>query len=127
METTQPKSERTTIPVEYKRKYRTQPVKDEKTGAIIKPSKLMFVYAVKGDEKQNAEYKAIKGELFREDKDSKEALFFTQRYADTKAVIVKSKDGKDWNIHNEDMELLANLTAQHGIEVAQVLMAKMPK
>lgn len=127
MQTTENKSERTTIPVEYRRKYRTQPEKDEKTGAVIKPSKLMFVYAVKGDEKQLAKYKEVKGDFHRLDKDTKEPLFFTQTYADTKAEIVLNKEGKDWNIHNEELEILANLTAQHGIEVAKEMVSRMPK
>lgn len=127
METTQPKQERITIPVEYKRRYRTQAVRDEKTGAVIKPSRLVFVYAVKGDEKQIADYKASKGEKFIVDDQTKEPLFFTIRYADPKAVIVKNKEGNDWNIHNEELELLSNLTMQYGIEVAKEMMSKMPK
>jgi len=127
MKTKTTQAEITTIPVEYKHKYRTQPEKDDKTGAVIKPSKLMFVYAVKGDEKQIAKYKAVKGDFFREDKDTKEPLFFTQNYADTKAEIVLNKEGNDWNIHNEQLEMLSSLTAVHGIEVAKEMIARMPK
>lgn len=127
MQTTENTTPRLAIAVEYRRKYRTQPLKDEKTGAVIKPSIIMFVYAVKGTPEQIAKYKEVKGNFFREDKDTKEPLFFTQRYADLKAEIVLNKEGKDWNIHNEQMELLANLTAQHGIEVAKEMISRMPK
>lgn len=127
METTQPNTQRTTIAVEFTgRKYRTQSVKNNE-GVVIKPSRLIFVYGLKGTVEQHAEYKAIKGEKFREDDKTKQPLFFSTKYVDLSAEIVKSKDGKDWNIHNEDAELLANLTSQYGIDVAKDMIAKMPK
>jgi len=113
------------IKATYLRKYRTQPTKVD--GITTKPSVLVFVYAIKGTPEQLAKFKAVKGENYREDKDTKDALFFSQRFAGVEAEIILNKKETDWNIGNEEMELLANLTAQYGIEVASKMLAEMPK
>lgn len=86
--------------------------------------KIVFVYTVSGTVEQLAEYKAIKGANFREDEATKLPLFFSQRFAGIKSDIVKNKEGKDWNVDTTELDQLASLSAQYGIDVATAMMKK---
>jgi hypothetical protein len=93
--------------ITFKRQYR-KPAEGEK------PSSMVFVYGITGTPEQIAEYKASKGTNFRDDKDTKEPLFFGNRLAPSGSTIVKTeKDGKiDWRIDTTEADQIKNLMDQ---------------
>ena len=93
--------------IKLKRQYR-------KAAEGDKPSYMMFVYAIEGTPEQIAAYKAVKGDKFREDKDTKEALFFDRRLAPNGSTIVQTeKEGKiDWRIDTTHADQIKNLMDQ---------------
>ncbi len=74
--------------------------------------KLTFVYTVSGTPEELADYKKVKGEHYREDKDTKVPLFFSQRLNGKNVDIVPVKEGKDFAIDSTKADQLANLQAQ---------------
>ena len=93
--------------ITFKRQYR-KPAEGEK------PSSMVFVYGINGTPEQIAEYKKVKGDKFREDKDTKEPLFFGNRLAPSGSTVVKTeKDGKiDWRIDTTEADQIKSFMEQ---------------
>ena len=94
--------------IKFKRQYR-KPAEGEK------PSSMVFVYGIIGTPEQIAEYKKVKGDKFREDKDTKEPLFFGNRLAPVGSTLVKTeKEGGviDWRIDTTVADQIKNLQEQ---------------
>lgn len=85
---------------------------------------IVFRYLVKGTEAELKEYKTVKGDFFREDKVTKDPLFFTPRAGGNKEEIRKTSDGKDYVIDDTEAARFQSLVAQHGIEWACITMNK---
>jgi len=84
---------------------------------------LVFVYAVTGDKKQLEAYKKYKGDNFKEDKDTKEALFFSNRFIGKVGELMETADNK-WVIDTTEADQMKSLTEQYGYEMAKDLMNK---
>ena len=97
--------------IKFKRQYRKDAEGD-------KPSSMVFVYGIEGTPEEIAEYKASKGSNFREDKDTKEPLFFGNRLAPSGSTIVKTEKEKDgikkidWRIDTTEADQIKNLMDQ---------------
>ena len=85
---------------------------------------VVFRYVVSGTEQELADYKAVKGDLYREDKDTKEPLFFTTRGIGAEGNILKTSDGKDFIIDDTEEAMFAALAKQYGVEWACIKMNK---
>ena len=98
--------------IKFKRQYR-KPA-ELVNGVETKPSRMVFVYALTGTPEQIADYKAIKGDKFREDKDTKEPLFFGNRLAPSGSAVVKTeKEGKiDWRIDSTEADQIKSFMDQ---------------
>jgi len=97
--------------ITFKRQYRKD-AEGEKASSIV------FVYGITGTPEQIADYKAVKGDKFREDKDTKEPLFFGNRLAPSGSTIVrteKEKDGVkkiDWRIDTTEADQIKSFMEQ---------------
>ena len=98
--------------ITFKRQYRKD-AEGEKASSIV------FVYGITGTPEEIADYKAVKGTNFREDKDTKEPLFFGNRLAPSGSVIVKTeKEDKtgvkkiDWRIDTTEADQIKNFMEQ---------------
>lgn len=93
--------------ITFKRQYR-KPAEGEK------PSKMVFVYGITGTPEKIAEYKAVKGDKFREDAITKEPLFFGNRLAASGSSIIKTeKEGKiDWRIDTTEADQIKSFMEQ---------------
>jgi hypothetical protein len=98
--------------ITFKRQYR-KPAEGEK------PSSMVFVYGINGTPEEIADYKAVKGAKFREDKDTKEPLFFGNRLAPSGSTIVKTEKEKadgtkviDWRIDTTEADQIKSFMEQ---------------
>jgi maltose-binding protein MalE len=92
------------LQIEYSGQYR-------KKATATTESKLVFVFTVKGDKKEIAEYKKIKGANYKEN-DSKVPIFFTTRFAGQTAELRKTADGTDYVADTSRMDQIISLTQQ---------------
>lgn len=79
--------------------------------------KLVFVYAISGTVEELAAYKASKGDFYREDAKTKEPLLFSNRFVGQECPITKTEKGEFYH-NTTEMDQLASLTDQFGIDVA---------
>lgn len=85
---------------------------------------IVFRYIVEGTEAQLADYKAVKGDFYREDKVTKQPLHFTTLAGGDVEELRKTSDGKDFVIDDTEAARFQSLVAQHGIEWACITMNK---
>jgi hypothetical protein len=79
--------------------------------------KMVFVYQVSGTPEELAAYKTAKGEHYREDKDTKAILMFSNRYTGKSVDLIKTEKG-DYVPDTTEFDQLANLSDQYGIDIA---------
>ena len=91
---------------------------------VNKKGNTVFRYIVKGTPAELLEYKAIKGENYREDEKTKDVLFFSTRFAGKKAELRKTSDGKDVVVDDTEMVMFQSLVAQYGIDTALFMWKK---
>lgn len=84
------------------------------------PSRLIFVYSVKGTAEQLDLYRQTQGSNLRED-DKGNPIFFTSRYAGETATLVSNHDGTDYYVDNSAMDKQASLVAQYGGNLGQAI------
>lgn len=79
--------------------------------------KMVFVYNVTGTPEEMAEYKKAKGDFYREDKDTKQVLMFSNRFTGKSVDLIKTEKG-EYVADTTEFDQLANLADQYGIDVA---------
>ena len=102
------------LTIEFQRSYR----KAGKTPGA--PSRLTFVYLVKGTAEQLTQYRDIQGAYLREDEKG-QALFFTTRYAGETAMLTLNHTGDDYYVDNTAMDKQASLVEQYGGNLGQAI------
>jgi len=85
---------------------------------------IVFRYIVEGTEAELKDYKAVKGDFYREDKETKAPLYFTTLAGGNVEELRKTSDGKDFTIDDTEAARFQSLVAQHGIEWACITMNK---
>lgn len=95
-----------------------------KVNQYMKAGVAQFVYSVKSDstdpkivEKELAAYKAACGTYYREDDQSKEPLFFSQRVCKPGAELKEAKNGR-YTALTEDLE--AMVEAKEGLKSREI-------
>lgn len=84
------------------------------------PSRLIFVYLVKGTAEQLDLYRLTQGSNLRED-DKGNPIFFTSRYAGETAMLTLNHDETDYYVDNSAMDKQASLVAQYGGNLGQAI------
>jgi len=79
--------------------------------------KMVFVSTITGSVEDMAAYKTAKGDFYREDKDTKQVLMFSNRFTGSKTPLIKTEKG-EFVADTTEFDQLANLTDQYGIDVA---------
>lgn len=85
--------------------------------------KMVFVSAITGSVEDLAAYKTAKGDFYREDKDTKQVLMFSNRFTPGKTPLIKTEKG-DFVLDTTEADQLASLSDQYGIDVALRLAGK---
>jgi hypothetical protein len=83
-----------------------------------------YVYEVKGTPEELAAYKKSKGENYREDKDSKEPLFFTTNVVGNSAELVENSKG-EFIADMTKEKIFSGLECQYGTTIAREKIAEM--
>jgi hypothetical protein len=91
---------------------------------INKKLNLVFRYVVSGTTEELADFKAVKGENYREGK-NKEPLFFTTRGIGQTGILRKTTDGKDYVIDDTEAAMFQSLASQYGADYAKLKMHNM--
>ena len=81
-----------------------------------------FVYGVTGSDSQLADFKKAQGDFFREDKESKEALWFTTRFIGKVGGLIITTNGNvvaDMSAYDQAASLAAQYGGNFGQELAK--------
>lgn len=78
-----------------------------------KSGNLVFVYEVKGSEKELEHYEECQGEHYKEDPDTGTALFFTTRFAGKACKFLITESNKVF-VDNSEMDQMGSLIEQAG-------------
>ena len=89
--------------------------------------KLGFIYTVSGSEAEIAEYKTLKGDFYREDKDTKVPMHFEKEFIGVEAPLIKNQDGTNFFANTGEQDIFAALCKKGGLEYANNEMAKLKK
>ena len=82
---------------------------------------VVFVYAVTGDEKQLKAYEKSKGENFKKDEESKEALFFSTRFVGKSGELMETSKN-EWVVDTTEADQMKSLVDQYGYDIAKQMM-----
>lgn len=84
---------------------------------------MVFVYNVRGNASGLEDYQKSKGDFFRRDKDTQEVLLFSGRFEGQSLPMRKNSKG-EWVLDTTEIDQLASLEKQYGIDVAKTVVAK---
>lgn len=122
IETTAAQAVNNKLSIVFERQYRKQATEKQRAAGL--PGSEVFVYKVKGTPEQVAEYIKSKGEFGPKltDKDGV-TRFFSIRYVGENCDLMKTGNG-EFRPDTSEIDKLANLTKQYGIDVAKEMMRK---
>lgn len=102
---------------------RTYPSKKDKNA-------LTYAYEIKGTPEQLDAYKAHKGDMYREDKDTGKPMFFSAKDGGNKAKVVVSEKGEyflDTSEHDREIAYINSVGGVVGEMLAKAFIARNPR